>query len=168
MKSRAQLPSSEMLKEGQKAFFSEPPDISKAKDCFRRATELAPDLAEGYHWLASALEALKDHGQAARAYREAIRRDGKDPRSKIALGRLLTSMGHLKEAIIELQEGVALKPHYGEADARIFLAEAYEKAKRLPAAIEQRKIVETMEPSYPSYDLPMQEARRKLEITEDI
>jgi tetratricopeptide (TPR) repeat protein len=156
---------SQMLKEGEKAFFADPPDFLKAKDCFQKVTESAPDWVEGYHWLATAWEGLEDYQQAVKAYTEAIRCDAKDPRPRVALGRLLTVMGHVDEAIIELQHGVALKPHYGEPDSRLFLAEAYEKANRLSEAIEEWKIVERMEPSYPSYDLPMQEARRKLEET---
>jgi predicted Zn-dependent protease len=109
------------------------------------------------------LEGLADGPQATKAYRKAIQCDPKDPRPRIALGRLLASMGHVKEAIAELQRGVELKPHYGEPDARLFLAEAYEKAKALPKAKEQWGIVGSMEPSYPSYEEPMKEARRKLQ-----
>lgn len=153
----------DMLKEGQNAFFAKPPDFQKAKDCFYRVTLSSPKWAEGYQWLASVLEGLADNQQAAKAYRQAIQCDPKDPRPRISLGRLLACMGRPEEAIAELQRGVELKPHYGEPDARLFLAEAYEKANDLPKAMEQWGIVERMEPSYPSYDEPMQEARKKLQ-----
>jgi len=152
----------EILKQGQKAFFAEPPDYKKAEACFEKVTSLAPNWVEGYHCLASALEGLGEKARAVQAYKKAIECNCNDPRPRIALGRLLTSMAHLKEAIIELQLGLALKPHYCEADARLFLAEAFEKAKHLSKAIEQWKIVEKMEPFYPSQDKPMQEAQRKL------
>lgn len=56
-----------------------------------------------------------------------------------------------------------LKPHYGEPDARLFLAEAFEKANDLSKAVEQWRIVESMEASYPSYEAPRQEAKNKLQ-----
>jgi Tfp pilus assembly protein PilF len=152
----------DMLKKGQAAFFAKPPDYQQAKVCFERVTLSAPKWVEGYHWLASACEKMADHDQATKAYKQAIQCDPKDSRPRIAMGRLLTSTGHLKEAIIELQKGIELKPHYCEADARLFLAAAYEKANDLSKAKEQWKIVEEMEPSYPSYEKPMREARKKL------
>jgi tetratricopeptide (TPR) repeat protein len=154
----------DILREGQNALFAQPPKLEKAKDLFHRVTLLAPNWVEGYQWLASAWEGLGDYQEAAKAYKEAIRCDAKDPRPKISLGRLLTSMGQLNEAITELQQGLALKPHYGEPDARLFLAEAYEKAHDLIKATEQWEIIEKMDPSYPSNDEPMREARRKLQI----
>ena len=133
-----------------------------AKDCFNKVTELAPNWIEGYHWLASALEKLDCPNDAVAAYRKAIHCDPKDPRPKIALGILLTNLGHMKEAIVELERGVELKPHYAEADARLFLADAYEKAKQIENAMAQWRIVENMDPCYPSYDKPMNDARQRL------
>lgn len=159
---KKRLRHAEVFKEGQKAFFSEPPDYAKAKDCFDQVASLAPNWAEGHHYLASALERLGEKGMAAKAYKKAIECDCKDPRPRIALGHLLASMGQLKGAIDELQLGLTLKPHYGEADARLLLAEAFEKSKELSKAVDQWKIVEQMEPFYPSHDKPMREAQRKL------
>lgn len=152
----------EKLKDGQKLFFAEPPDLAKAKESFQSVTELAPNWVEGYHWLASTLERLGENASAVKAYREAIRCDNNDSRPKIGLGRLLTFLGNYREAVAELQRGLTLKPHYGEADARLFLAEAFEKEREILKAIEQWKIVRDMEPMYPSYDHPQQEAERKL------
>jgi hypothetical protein len=55
-----------------------------------------------------------------------------------------------------------LNPHYAEADARLFLAEAYEKAGDILHAKEQWTLVSGMKGSYPSYDQPMAVARKKL------
>ncbi len=154
---------SDILKEGQAAFFAEPPDNQKAKDCFERVTLAAPNWVEGYHWLASAWESLECHDHATKTYRQAIQCDPKDPRPRIALGRLLIAVGCPREAIVELQQGIELRPHYGEADARLFLAEAYEKTNDFPKAKEQWKLIEKMVPFYPSDDDPMKEARRKLQ-----
>jgi tetratricopeptide (TPR) repeat protein len=152
----------DILKRGQELFFAKPPDFQKAKDFFQQVTVSAPGWVEGHHWLASACENLKDHSQAIKSYRQAIQCDPNDPRPRIALGRLLTFERHLKEAIAELRKGIELKPHYGEVDARLFLAEAYEKANDIPKAREQWKIVSEAAPSYPSYDKPMREALEKL------
>jgi tetratricopeptide (TPR) repeat protein len=151
------------LKEGQAAFFANPPDFQKARDCFARVVLCAPEWVEGHHWFALACENGADHNQAVKSFRRAIQCDPKDPRPRIALGRLLQRMGHLKEAIAELKKGIALKPHYAEADARLFLAEAYEKAHDIAKARNQWKVVAEMESSYPSYDEPMREARKKLD-----
>lgn len=153
---------SKILKQGQTFFFAKSPNYVMAKDCFKKVTELAPSWIEGYHWLATALEELDCPDDAVVAYRKAIQCDPKDPRPKIALGVLLSNLGRTKEAIVELERGVELKPHYAEADARLFLADAYEKAKQIEKAKAQWRIVEGMDPCYPSDDKPMIEARQRL------
>lgn len=153
---------SKILKQGHDYYFAEPPKYEEAKDCFTKVVEIAPNWIEGYHWLASTLEQLNLPGDAVSAYRKAIQCDQKDPRPKIALGVLLSNLGHMKEAIAELERGVELKPHYAEADARLFLADAYEKANQLEKAKEQWRFVEGMDPCYPSRDRPMKDARQKL------
>jgi len=75
---------------------------------------------------------------------------------------LLSQLGHQEQAIIELKDGIALKPHYAEADARLFLAEAYERSGKIRSAKQQWALVADMKGSYPSYDEPMKEAREKL------
>lgn len=66
------------------------------------------------------------------------------------------------EAVKALQRGVDLKPHYGEADARLFLGEALLASGDRSRAREQFERVVRMEPSYPSHNRPMEAARRKL------
>lgn len=157
----------QVLKQGQDAFFAEPPDFASAAKCFERVTDLAPKWVEGHHWLASSLEQRGLHAKAIKSYRKAIDCDPKDPRVRIALGRLLSELGHQEQAIVELEYGVALKPHYAEADARLFLAEAYEKAGDVRSAKQQWALVADMKGSYPSYDEPMKEARKRLTGNED-
>jgi tetratricopeptide (TPR) repeat protein len=157
----------QLLKQGQDAYFAEPPDSALALKCFQRVTELAPTWVEGHHWLASCQEQLALHAEAIKSYRKAIECDPKDPRARIALGRLLSALGHQEQAIVELKDGIALKPHYGEADARLFLAEAYERAGDIRSAKQQWTVVADMDGSYPSYDEPMNEAREKLQTHED-
>lgn len=156
------MKSTELLKKGQGLFFAKPQDYKRAKDFFQQVTVTSPEWVEGHHWLASACESLKDHSQALKSYRQAIQCCPNDPRPRIALGRLLAQEGQLKEAIAELQKGIELKPHYGEADARLFLAEAYVKVGDIPKAREQWEMVSVATPSYPSNHEPMQEALQKL------
>lgn len=112
----------------------------------------------------SAYEALGDEDRAARAWQTARKLDRNDSRCLISLGVLRTRQRRFKEAIQLLKQGIALKPHYGFADAKLFLAEALERANRMKQARQQWREVLELEPMYPSYDEPMKEARRKLRL----
>ena len=152
----------DLLKEGQNFFFGDPPDYKKAKACFEQFVKLVPQSIEGHLWHGSACCAIGDFKQAIEAYRAAINCNTIDPRPRIALWRILIEIGRPKDAIEQLEKGIQLKPHYAEADARLFLATAYEKANQIGKAIEQWQIVETMTPSYPSDNAPIREAAEKL------
>jgi tetratricopeptide (TPR) repeat protein len=78
------------------------------------------------------------------------------------VGRLQTTCGNYAEAISLLEAGLAKKPHYAEADARLFLADVLERSGAVEEAIAQWQIVLRLEPSYPSRHLRMEEAKRKL------
>lgn len=151
-----------LLREGQDLFFQDNPDYRGAVDVFERIKVSHPDWAEVQHWLGSAYEALGDAEKAAAGWQEAHRLDVTDSRCLISLGVLRCQQRRFEEAISLLERGVELKPHYGLADARLFLAEAYEGAGQIEKAILQWREVSTLEPMYPSYDEPMKEARRKL------
>jgi cytochrome c-type biogenesis protein CcmH/NrfG len=153
---------SEHLQEGQRHQFAEPPDDRAAEQAYRAATRAAPEWGEPYHWLASVLEKQGKAKEAVESYQRAIQLLPDDPRPLIALGVLHTAGGHYEEAIRLLEAGLAMKPHYAEADARLFLADAFERSGAEEKAVAQWKIVLGMEPSYPSHDKPIEEARRKL------
>lgn len=150
------------LRDGHERFFAEPPDYEIARSLFIQVTQMCPKWTEGYHWLAASAEALGQIGEAEAAYRSAAECDPEDPRPVIALGRLLLEAGRFDEAVCELERGVKLKPHYCEADARLFLAEAYEVTGDLSNARTEWHRITQMEAFYPSYDEPMKEAKRKL------
>jgi tetratricopeptide (TPR) repeat protein len=154
---------SAVLRKGHDLFFADPPDYRAAMECFRQVTELAPDWAEGHQCLASAYDQLWDEKRAAEEYQIAHRLAPTDSRALIALGLLRTKQRRYKEAVRLLEAGVALKPHYCYADAKLFLAEAYVGARKIKKAIEQWQDVLKLEPMYPSFDAPMQEAQRKLQ-----
>ncbi len=155
---------SEVLREGQELFFAEPPNHRGAAELFEQVVALSPNWAEGHQWLGSAYEALGDEDRAARAWQTARKLDRNDSRCLISLGVLRTRQRRFKEAIQLLKQGIALKPHYGFADAKLFLAEALERANRMKQARQQWREVLELEPMYPSYGEPMKEARRKLRL----
>lgn len=110
---------------------------------------------------ASALQD-KDLPGALTLFRRAVELDSAEPRYWIALGVCLSRLRHWSEAAKALQRGVDLKPHYGEADARLMLAEALLASGNRKRARQQFQHIIEMKPSYPSYDRPIDEARRKL------
>jgi tetratricopeptide (TPR) repeat protein len=153
---------SQLLREGQSYQFAEPPDYAAAEKAYRAATSASPAWGEPYHWLGFVLARQGHLQDAADAYLRAIHLLADDPRPLIALGDLQRRQGQFKEAIRSLQEGLALRPHYAEADARLMLAEAFECAGDLEQAVAQWRIVAQMESSYPSKEKPMEEAKRQL------
>jgi tetratricopeptide (TPR) repeat protein len=108
------------------------------------------------------LQGEGDMPKALVCFRRAASLDSSDARYEIALGVCLLQLRHWDEAVKALSRGIELKPHYAEADARLYLAEALTNAGDLARAQEQLKLVASMEPSYPSYDKPMAEAKKRL------
>jgi tetratricopeptide (TPR) repeat protein len=76
-------------------------------------------------------------------------------------------LGRNKEAVQHYRDGLALNPHYCEADARVMLANALKKIGKLDEAVIEWEAVVKMEPMYPSYEKPMQDAKRELERHKD-
>jgi Flp pilus assembly protein TadD len=152
----------QFLRDGQSHQFAEPPDFVAAERAYRAATCVSPEWGEPYHWLGFVLTRLGNLEEAADAYRRAIHLLAGDPRPLIALGGLQRLRGQYEEAIRSLETGLALRPHYAEADARLMLAEAFECADNIQQAVAQWRVVAQMDPSYPSDEKPMEEARRKL------
>ncbi len=153
---------SDLLREGHELFFAEPPDYIAAAAVFEKVVALSPDWAEGHNWLGSTYENLSNQEGAERAWLSANKLDPDDSRPLISLGLLRTKQGRFEEAVELLEQGVALKPHYGFADAKLFLADALVGSGNIEGAKEQWREVLELEPMYPSYDEPMNEAREKL------
>lgn len=157
------IDSSRILAEGQGLFFAETPDYLAAAECFKNVVTLKPNWAEGYQWLGSAYEKLGEEGKAAEEWQTAHTLDSNDSRPLISLGVLRSHQERFDEAIVLLERGIALKPHYGFADAKLFLAEAFEGAQKIELAKQQWREVLELDAMYPSYDDPMREAREKLQ-----
>ncbi|MGI0118294.1 tetratricopeptide repeat protein [Zooshikella sp. RANM57] len=110
---------------------------------------------------ATAFEAKKDFASALPIYKQ-ITSNSDDPRFFIAFGRCLQKLGHWKQSVAPLEKGIALKPHYCEGDARLFLAESYLKIGKTKQAIAQWHHVAKMKPEYPSYEAVPKEAKKML------
>ena len=104
-----------------------------------------------------------DHPSAVEEFKNAIEQDSTDPRYWISYGVCLMVLKNWEEAIDKLETGIQLKPAYAEADARLYLAEALLKAGRKSDALAQLEYVSSMEPSYPGYEKPIEEAKSRLE-----
>ena len=104
-----------------------------------------------------------DHPSAVKEFKNAIEQDDTDPRYWISYGVCLMVLKQWEEAIEKLETGIRLKPAYAEADARLYLAEALLKAGRKSDAIKQLEHVSSMEPSYPTFEKPIEEANSRLE-----
>ena len=151
------------LKEGQKFLFAEPPDFSRASIIFQELTRLAPHWSEGHCWLGAARLGESELDAAKAAFRRAVELDSNDSRPHFQLGIIFEQEERLEEAARSFRAGLAMKPHYGEADARMSLAGVLEKMGRVGEAIQEWQTVANMDAMYPSYDRPMQEAKRALQ-----
>jgi Tfp pilus assembly protein PilF len=148
---------------GQIYFFDEENrNVSAAVQEFRRVVELEPEWDEGYGWLSSALAETDLLGEAVAMCRQAAQFAPRDPRHHISLGVLLTQQRKYEEAIQSLRRGIKLKPHYGYADVYLLLAEALVANSQIEEACKQWRFILTLEPMYPSYEHPHEEAKRLL------
>jgi len=154
--------SSKILREGHELFFAKQPDYLGAAEFFEQVVALRPDWSEGHHWLGLTYEALGDEDRAAEEWQTAILLDRNDSRPLIALGALRARQRRFDEAIELLEQAIGLKPHYGFANAKLFLADAFEGARKIELAKQQWREVLELEPMYPSYDNPMKKAHQKL------
>lgn len=107
------------------------------------------------------LESKGEHKSAISAYKEIVNKSN-DPRHFIAFGVCLQKCGHWQQSIEVLEKGIALKPHYCEGDARLFLAKALFKSGKKGLAIKQWQHVSKMQPEYPSYESVQNEAKKML------
>ena len=150
------------FKEGQEFQFQDPPDYGAAEKSYREAIDLAPDWGEPVHGLACVLQEQNRYEESCEVERKAIQLLPSDPRPVLTLGWTLRLLGKYAEAVEALEKGLALKPHYGEADSRLMLAEVYEQLSQINKAATLWRQIIGMDSMYPSYDEPMEEAKKKL------
>ena len=99
--------------------------LRESAAAFRTALAIDPNHRQSHMELAGALMQLKEFGQAAEHYREALARRENDPELRMKLGLALSESGSLDEAVAELSESVSLRPsalayhHLGNAYVRL-------------------------------------------------
>jgi protein O-GlcNAc transferase len=130
---------------------------------FRKVTELAPDLDEGFGWLATALAELDQWDEAIVMLREAVRLNPEDVRHPVLLGVYLLQVEQYSEAVSVLQEALKSDLGPGEADARLYLAEALLEDDQTEAACQQWRHILTMEVEETGEESPHIEAKQMLE-----
>jgi Flp pilus assembly protein TadD len=108
------------------------------------------------------LQQTGDLRAAAVEFARATELDRNDARFWIARGVALLELRHFKEAARCLKAGVNLEPHYGEADARVWLGDALWLAGQRRNAERQWLAASKMQPSYPGYQHPIEEAKRRV------
>jgi len=125
------------LKEGQQFFFSKPPDLRQATTSFAEVTRLAPNASRAFSgspWLCFSSRSSPRPSPCFVA-----------PLPSTRLTHVCTfhsalrwsALGRLDEAVASFRDGLALMPHYGEADSRMMLAEVLKRLaawrRRLPS-----------------------------------
>lgn len=141
---------------------ADPPDYAAAEELYRQAANLRPDHGETAFWLGITLAQQGKLPEACKVLSTSIKLIPDDSRPLIQLGRCLQQLGRFEQVARYLQKGIDLHPHYGEADARLILAEVYEQACKLDKAAIQWRHILAMESSYPSDDYPMNVEQEKL------
>jgi len=109
-------------------------DLPQALQSFKKAVELAPQLARVQFSLGFAYKELGEHGRALEAFRQSVSLAPENPLAHFHLGDLLTQGDDQQAAIKELRRAVELKPDY--AQAHVQLGQAYLKQKRYRDAVE--------------------------------
>jgi tetratricopeptide (TPR) repeat protein len=148
---------------GQTFFFQKKADLRNAIQSFRRVVELSPDWVEGYHYLGAAQEKNGELHEAVGSFEQAIRLAPSDTRPLISLGVCLTRLKQFAAAIPHLLRAIDLKPHYAEASAHLFLADALKGNGQLDAACREWKRVLEMPIAYPEYGSAKKEAKQLIE-----
>jgi tetratricopeptide (TPR) repeat protein len=111
----------------------EPTSPAEARDAYRRALELEPDLAEAHLNLGRLLHEQRDFEAAERQYLAARRLRPDDPTASFNLGVLREDRGQLDGAIAAYRATVELEPSF--ADAHFNLAGLYERKGAKAAAL---------------------------------
>jgi len=138
------------FKKGQAALLKQAPDLEVAEAHLRRAVDLDPNAADPRGWRAAALAHGGKFPEALAEMKKAVELAPEDPRHRIALGSVHLHSGQWEEAVDALSKGLELGLEHGEVEARVYLAEAYERCGKVGPAIEQWKWVTSIDDSHPN------------------
>lgn len=120
---------------------TDPENLLKAEEAFRKAIALKPDYAAAYFQLASTLEQQQKPEEAIKELLESLKRFPGNVDLKFSLGRLYFNSGQVDLAARQFQEITLLVPNH--ANARFSLALSYERLGKTQKALEEyRRILE--------------------------
>ncbi len=121
---------------------TDPENLLKAADAFRKAIALKEDYGAAYYQLALTLEQSQKLDEAVGVMEQIIQRFPNDFGLKFELGRMYFNSGKIDQAARQFQEAVALAPN--NANLRFFLAVSYERLGNQRKALnEYRRVLET-------------------------
>ena len=148
---------------GQSFFFQKSKkQLADAVRAFRRVVDLSPNWGEPYYWLGAAQQQQGHLREAIASLEQAISLAPADVRARITLGVCLTKLKNYTTAVGHLRHAIALKPHYAEASARLFLADALRQSGQIDAARKEWRLILGMPSEYPDYGGARKKARQSL------
>ncbi|MCC7487798.1 MAG: tetratricopeptide repeat protein [Burkholderiales bacterium] len=121
--------------------------LDEAIDSFRRAVDLEPQYAEGWHRLAQALRAAGDRAQAQAAVERALVIDPGYPAAWCTAGHLLADQGRAQAAADAYREAAARDP--ASAEARVGLGTALQALGRTEEAVAAHREALRLRPDLP-------------------
>ena len=103
----------EAMEAGKKHFMAK--EFPIAVECFRAATRLDEESAEGWRAFGYAMKENGNSPEAINAFQTAIRLDPDNPEGHLGLGMVHSEMAHQPVAIKEFEEALRLKPEHKQA-----------------------------------------------------
>ncbi len=119
-------------------------DAEDATEQLRRATELAPENAEAWHYLGEALATEGNMEQAGEAFRRAVELNPEDQVALSHLGHTSAATGHQEEAVDLLNQ--AAQSMRGASTAAISLVDMYRTLGQYEEALAQAQRIAEAEP----------------------
>jgi Flp pilus assembly protein TadD len=123
------------LNQGRVAASASPPDMAAAADAFRKALDLAPDVADPHYDMGLIHLDERNYPAAAAEFSRATQIEPRHARGHNMLGFALAAQHRLDDAIVEYRRALAIKPNYANAHFTLGLA-LREQGNYEPAATE--------------------------------
>ena len=93
----------------------DPDSLQKAAFCFRKATELRPNWAEGWAGLGTMQTRSSQHKEGIESYKKSIELKANQPRVHLSLGHVYKTTGNQEACISSYNEAISFDNNFGEA-----------------------------------------------------
>ena len=93
----------------------DPDSLQKAAFCFRKATELRPNWAEGWAGLGTMQTRSSQHEEGIESYKKSIELKANQPRVHLSLGHVYKTTGNQDACISSYNEAISFDNNFGEA-----------------------------------------------------